>query len=1044
MEKFVKSLQYKILIILLIPAIGLIYFSSTSVYSNYVAYQRSRNLQKEVEYAQYALLLVQNLQKERGLSILALSDPKYRNSLKAARQKSDKLVNKFLDFLYRNDFDAGVRIKEIIAYLDKLHTLRKQIDQNKMELLAIMHQYSKAIERLIASTQILHNDYINEEFLRYALTFHNILELTEISGKQRALIAFLLSKTQEQKSLLPKIIELEIQYQALKKLLEKNMPYQVAILFKKKLPISLQNDFEGLKKSIINHHQFLKTSKQWWNIATRYIDTLFVIEYDVLKKIIHFQYMLKQKAFYTLLWSAVIWILAIISLVIFLQLFNDLLQKITLYYNIIKKDKSLYSIFSEFSENVLHIDNFQALVNLFAVFLDKTALFKFLYITNCKNDEIVAVEKVAISFINENLKELLADTIEDVRAKRQHKVLAIKHKELLAHDIKSIAIFPILLSQKCRLILVVASKNTISTRVIDVVMRMIDIFESSLQQLELQKRQKDLQEELALLSHTFEAHEAIVITDKNGDIVKVNKAFEEITGYKEQEVLGKNPSILKSGKHSVQFYEKMWRDIKEKGYWKGEIYNRKKDGTIYPEILSITAIRDKNGEIKNYISHFFDISDLKKIQEENERRATHDLLTEIFNRGKLLEELEIVRHTAKKEQFLNAFLFIDLDNFKYINDSYGHAVGDKVLIEVSQKLKSIKKERDIVARISGDEFALVLVDIGKDLQAASSRAAIVAQKLLDIYEKPVIINDIEIDIAFSIGIYIFPMDEKGPEDVITNADIAMYYSKKNGKRSFSFYDEKLDIESKQFLVMKREIEKGIKNGEFKIFYQPKVALQTGEVVGFEALIRWDSILYGFLYPDKFFSFIKGTRLVYDMTMYVVEHVLKDMERMHHYKDVEVAINISTEQFNNKRFMQELYNKLMDKKASSIILEIVEDALVKDTDYAIEQMRKLQDIGVKIAIDDFGTGYSSLSYLRDLPINEIKIDKSFILNLFENKNDVIVEKIVEIAKIFDYTVTAEGVENEKVLRFLQEQGCDYFQGFFYSRAVVLEKALEFLR
>lgn len=1043
MEKFVKNLQYKILVILLIPAIGLIYFSSTSVYSNYITYKNSKDLQKEVEYAQYALLLVQNLQKERGYSILALSDPKYKKNLIAVRLKSDKLIRKFLDFLYRNDFDNIPQLKEIIDYLDKLHTLRKEIDQNRVPFLEIMQKYSKAIEQLIASTQILHNEYINEEFLQYALTFHTILELAEISGKQRALIAFLLNRIQEQSLLLPKVIELEIQYQALKKLLNKNIPYQVAILFKKKISPTLLNEFEESKKNIINQQSSI-TLKQWWTLATSYVDALFFIEYEVLKKIIHFQYQLKEKAFYTLLWSVVIWILAIISLFLFLQLFNSLLQRVTLYYNIIKKDKWLYSIYSEFSENVLHVDNFQALVNLFAVFLDKTKLFKFLYIIDCNNDEILAVEKVAIAYINENLKQLLATAIEDVKVKKQYKVLGFKQQNALTHNIKNIAIFPILLNSECVLILIVASKNAISTRVIDVVMRMIDIFESSLQQLIFQKKQKELQEELALLSHTFEAHEAIVITDKNGDILKVNKAFEDITGYKEEEVLGKNPSILKSGKHSKEFYEKMWHDIKEKGYWKGEIYNRKKDGTIYPEILSITAIRDDKGEIKNYISHFFDISDLKKIQEENERRATHDILTEIFNRGKLLEELEIVRHTAKKEQFLNAFLFIDLDNFKYINDSYGHAIGDKVLIEVSQKLKSIKKERDIVARISGDEFAFVLVDIGKELQEASSRAAIMAQKLLDSYEKPVIIDDIEIDIAFSIGIYIFPMDEQSPEDVITNADIAMYHSKKNGKRSFSFYDEKLDIESKQFLVMKKEIEKGIKNNEFKIFYQPKVALQTGEVVGFEALIRWDSILYGFLYPDKFFSYIKGSRLVYDMTMYVIENVLDDLERMHYYKDVEVAVNISTEQFNNKHFMQELYNKLVDNRASSIVLEIVEDALIKDTEYAIEQMKNLQDIGVKIAIDDFGTGYSSLSYLRDLPVNEIKIDKGFILNLFENRNDVIVQKIIEIAKIFDYAVTAEGVENEKVLRFLQERGCDYFQGFYFSRAVVLEKALEFLR
>ena len=729
---------------------------------------------------------------------------------------------------------------------------------------------------------------------------------------------------------------------------------------------------------------------------------------------------------------------------IFLRLFNSFLEKISVYYSMMSKDRSLYSIFSEFSENVLHIKNFQTLVNLFAVYLDKTSLFNFLYITDCKGEEIFAVEKIAISYINDKLKELLKDTIQEVSQKRQYKILSVKCKELRLHKVKVLALFPIVVRKKCNFILVIATKQPLSMRVIDFIMRMIDIFEATLWQLDFQQKQQEMQENLALLSHTFDSHEAIVLTDKNGNIVKVNKAFEDITGYKEEEVIGKKPSILKSGKHPKEFYEKMWRDIKEKGHWKGEIYNRKKDGTIYPQILSITAIRNEEGEITNYVSHFFDISDLKKIQEENEKRAMYDLLTEIFNRGKLIEELELIQQTAKKEQFLNAFLFIDLDNFKYINDSYGHTIGDKVLIEVSQRLKRMKKEGDILARISGDEFAFVMVDVGKDLHTASSKAAIMAQKLLDIYDKPVVIDDIEIDISFSIGIYIFPMNEKTPEDIITNADIAMYHSKKSGKRSFSFYDEKLDIEFKQFLIMKKEIEKGLKNREFKVFYQPKIAVSTGEVIGFEALVRWESKAHGLLYPDKFFPYIRGTKLIYDMTLLIVDNVLRDLELMQHYKDIEISINISTEQFNNKRFMEELYNKFIDKKGSAIILEIVEDALIRDTEYATQQMKRFQEIGIRIAIDDFGTGYSSLGYLRELPVNEIKIDKGFILHLFENKNDVIVQKIIEIAKIFGYKVTAEGVESERVVQFLRNVGCDYFQGFYFSRAISLEGALKFLQ
>ncbi len=1026
----------------MIPATGLVYFATTSVYNNYLAYEKSKSFKKEIDYTYYALLLVQNLQKERGLSILALTQPQYRKSLQAIRAKNSKLIKRFLDFLLQNELKIP-HLKTVIEYINKLSALRKRIDKKKLKILGIMQSYSKIIQQLITTTQILGREFFNKEFLQYSLTFHTILELTEVSGKQRALIAYFIYSKRQRKEILPQIIKLEIQYKALETLLQRNMPYQIAILFKKRIPLNFKKEFEDFKEKIISK-KITPSKQKWWSIATRYIDTLFAIEYSVLRKIVSFQVKLQQKSLYTLLISALVWMLIFIFLVLFLRFFSNFLEKMALYYNMMRKDKALYSIFSEFSENILHIKNFQTIVNLFAVYLDKTSLFSFLYISDCKGEEIFAVEKIAVSYINEKLKGLLKNAIQEVSKKKQYKILSVQCKELRLHKVKTVALFPIIIGKECKFILVVASQRTLSIRVIDFIMRMIDIFETSLWQLEVQQKQQQMQENLALLSHTFDSHEAIVLTDKNGDIVKVNKAFEEITGYKEEEVLGKKPSILKSGKHPKEFYEKMWRDIKEKGHWKGEIYNRKKDGTIYPQILSITAIRNEEGEITNYVSHFFDISDLKKIQEENEKRAMYDLLTEVFNRGKLIEELELVRQTAQKEQFLNAFLFIDIDNFKYINDSYGHTIGDKVLIEVSQRLKKLKKEGDILARISGDEFAFVMVDVGKDLHSASSKAAVMAQKLLDIYDKPIIIDDIEIDISFSIGIYIFPMGESTPEDIITNADIAMYHSKKNGKRGFSFYDEKLDIESKQFLIMKKEIEKGLKNREFKVFYQPKIAVKTGEVKGFEALVRWESKVNGLLYPDKFFPYIRGTKLIYDMTLSIVENVLRDLELMQYYQDIEVSINISTEQFNNKRFMDELYNKFIDKKASAIILEIVEDALIRDVAYATEQMKKFQEIGIKIAIDDFGTGYSSLGYLRELPVNEIKIDKGFILHLFENKNDVIVQKIIEIAKIFGYRVTAEGVESERVLQFLRKIGCDYFQGFYFSRAVSLDRALEFLQ
>ncbi len=1045
MTKYIKNLRLQILAILLIPALGLFYFSSSYVYSNYKEYMRSLYLTKAVNLVAVTIELIKSLQKERGISIASLAKEKNHTSLLQQRKRSDQQIAKYFRFI------AGGRVpipnlKAIIEDLERLKLVRANIDAGKLTYLQILQNYSAIIKKLIDSTKILDKNYINENFFKMVLTFHNILQLSEINGQERALIAYLLQKKRKRSGeLFAKILSLEIQNRAFEELLHRNLTPALMIIYRRFIPLAFEEKFKGLKEEILQRKHFaIITKDAWWNIATKYVEALFRTDRAILKKIFQEQAILKTKTLRALIVSFVIWILAFLSLGLFLMLFERLMKRFRQYAYMLHRDKRLYSVYSEFSENVLHVDNLPTLLNLFAVFVDKTGLFAFTFLYDTKKGQVIIYEKIPLSTIKEKILPRLRESMESVQKSGKYRLLQPDFTIDIDSSIKQIAIFPIYLEKECAYQLIVGAKSILRMAVVDLILKMKEILESSLKQIVAKEHEKRLYRKLQLLSHTFEAHEAIVITDKNGDILNVNQAFEKITGYSKEEVLGKNPSILKSGKHSSEFYEKMWRDIKEKGYWKGEIYNKRKDGTIYPEILSITAIKDEKGQVINYISHFFDISDLKKIQEENEKRATHDLLTEVYNRAKLLEELERVQKSAKKAGYYNAFLFIDLDNFKFINDSYGHAMGDRVLIEVAKKIKSIKKDRDFVARISGDEFALVLVDIGTTAQEASTKAATVAQKLLDAYQKPVIIEDREIEIAFSIGIYIFPTDEKGVEEIITNADIAMYHSKKNGKRSFSFYDDKLDIESKQYLIMKKEIEKGLQKGEFEVYYQPKVSLGSGDIVGFEALVRWNSQVYGFLFPNKFFSYINGNRLQHDMTMYVIEKVLDDLPDFLQHKSLKIAINISTEQFNNQRFMQEIKQKLQQRHEESIILEILEDTFMRDMPQAVAHIEEFKEMGIDVAIDDFGTGYSSLSYLRDLPVNELKIDKSFIIHLFENRNDVIVQKIVEIAKIFGYCVTAEGVENAKAVDFLKKIGCDNFQGFYFSRAVAKEKALEMLR
>ena len=1047
MKNIVKDIKLKILFIFLIPAVGLVYFSSSYVYDNYKKYQASLFLDKSINYTHKAISLIDSLQKERGLSVACIDNKAFCIRLKKRRVQTSHIAQEYLDFISNNNLGYK-NIKKIVRYLSQLPILREKVDKKELSVVKILQNYSQIIHLLIDSTSILQQKYIDDHFFNLALSFEKILEVSEINGQERALIAFLLKNKKYDVHLIQKLLELEVELDGVQKILYKNIPYRVLILYKRYLPTKFEEQYLHLKKSIIFHKKLYILSKEkWWNLATSYIDALFTIENKILHTIIQEKERLKKTTLHSLLVSAFLWLASLGALLIFIRVFSKVLDEFVHYMEQLNIERKFYAVFSEFSENVLHIKTQETLLHSLTLFLQKTDFFTFIAIMDCESEEILICEGITLAYFQQKLSNEITSMIDTTIKDKTYKIIPMYSNKNGLEDVEAIGIFSINEEERCRYLLIVAIKKVqyFDLKVIDLLLKMVEVFESKLKFIQLQKKEEKLKEELRLLSYTFDAHEAIVLTDKNGDILRVNKAFEQITGYKEEEVKGKNPSILKSGKHSKEFYENMWRSLKEKGFWKGEIWNKRKDGTIYPEVLSITAIKDEQGHIKNFVSHFFDITDLKKVQEENERKATHDILTGLFNRAKLMEELALVRNIALQNRFYNAFLFIDLDNFKFINDSYGHAIGDKVLQDLSAKLLAMKKERDIVARMSGDEFAFVMVDIASSVQEASSKAAIFAQKLIDSYTNRVVIDGLEIEIGLSIGIFVFPYGEKSIEDILIYADMAMYHSKKSGKNSFSFYNEKLDIESKNYLLMKKELEKGLKNGEFFLEYQPKVDVATRKVIGFEALLRWNSSAYGLLYPDKFLPYTKGNKILYDLTNFVIDEVMVTLQEMLQYNDnITISINLSAEQFNNRIFMKMLEKKLDTPLSKYIIIEIVEDALIKNITFAIDAIQRLKKLGVCFAIDDFGTGYSSLNYLKKLPVYELKIDKNFVIDLFLDKNYEIVAKIIEIAKIFGFKVTAEGVENEESMQFLQEHRCDYMQGFYFSRSVNKKRAIEFLQ
>ena len=562
----------------------------------------------------------------------------------------------------------------------------------------------------------------------------------------------------------------------------------------------------------------------------------------------------------------------------------------------------------------------------------------------------------------------------------------------------------------------------------------------------LLKNETSYTEELRILAYTFDSHEAMTITDVQGTIIKVNKAFTTITGYEADEVIGKNPRVLKSMRHSEEFYQDMWRQLHTEGKWSDEIYNMRKNGEIYPERLSITAIKDKHNTTTHYIAQFLDISDLKKAQERAEHQADHDFLTGLANRKQLTQRLYEEFLKARRHDFLHAFLFIDLDNFKKVNDNYGHKVGDLLLQEVTLALKSMVREEDLIARMSGDEFAILILNTNKQEREAAKDIKEICNKILKIISEPFIIDMHKIEIGASIGIKLFPDGEKTAQDVIIHADTAMYQAKHQGKNQFVFFDKKIELELKQLTLLEEEIRNGFKNSEFELFYQPKVNTVSDTIYGAELLARWKHPSKGVLYPDSFIATATELHLINNFTLLALHSACSFIQKHGHLLEGTLAINISAQELLNPSFENDLISIVTSYKIAptKIELEITENELIENFDIALQKIQSLQKFGVQFSIDDFGTGYSSITYLKQMPVNTLKIDRSFLQNLNNTQDRELIQVIVNMAKIFNMNIVAEGIENKFDLDFIKQNEIQLYQGYYFSKAVEQEKFLDMLK
>lgn len=560
------------------------------------------------------------------------------------------------------------------------------------------------------------------------------------------------------------------------------------------------------------------------------------------------------------------------------------------------------------------------------------------------------------------------------------------------------------------------------------------------------ERTRDLlttNQELMLMQQVFDhSLEGITITDKKGKIIKVNPSFTAITGYDAKDVIGKNPRILKSDLHDRHFYKKMWESLSTTGLWANEIWNRHRDGKAYPEWLSISAIRDSNGEITHYVGLFHDISDMKRQEEFIRHQVFHDSLTGLPNRPLLINRIDkaIAHATRGRRKF--GLIYLDLDNFKNVNDSLGHAVGDMLLREAAERLRQIIRNVDTVARLGGDEFIVLIEDIDDE-----KPVTLLAVRILDSFNKPFIIQGNTLHVGTSIGIAMFPEDGDNTDILVRNADTAMYRAKEKGKDNFTMFTTSLNESVAKRLKLENDLRRAIEQVEFEVYYQPKMEIQSESISGMEGLVRWkrDGVMIS---PDDFIPLAEETGLIIELDKTVMDIAFREISEYNRsgLVSLKLALNCSTRALQMKTLPDIVSAALSkhDMKPEWFELEITETSLMKNFKESMSILLSLIEIGISISLDDFGTGYSSLAQLKNLPISSLKIDRSFIWDMENNRNDThITESIIAMSKKIGVEVIAEGVEKEVQLAILKKAGCDIAQGYYISRPLPFSDFKKFL-
>lgn len=552
--------------------------------------------------------------------------------------------------------------------------------------------------------------------------------------------------------------------------------------------------------------------------------------------------------------------------------------------------------------------------------------------------------------------------------------------------------------------------------------------------------------ELRIAATAFESRDGMMITDHQGIILRVNKAFYAITGYESKDVLGKTPKILNSGIHDKRFYQVMWNTISETGSWQGEIWNRRADGDIYPEWLSIAAVKNCEGVVTNYVSTLNDIS----VHKENEKRiktlSNFDPLTQLPNRALLLSRLQTCLSSRPEKKLWNALLYIDINDFKLFNDNCGQEKGDLLLCSIADKLTIFTRRQDTLARLNSDKFSMLMLDLAASSEPAANYVQQQVEEMLANIAQSHNLNGEEVFCTASIGICLFQQDSNSVDDLFLQAEQAMNHAKTSNERAYAFFDHAMQMLTAKRFSIRNDIREALRLEQFVLYYQSQ-ANQDNKIIGAEALIRWFHPERGMVPPSEFISIAEESDLIFPLGQWILHTACAQLVTWSQHEKTShltLSVNMSARQFNQPQFVENILDALASTGANpeKLILELTESMLVADQEDIIIKMSRLKSYGIRFSLDDFGTGYSSLSYLKKLPINELKIDQSFVKEALTDSNDAAIARmIIRLAQSMELTVIAEGVEFKEHRDWLFAQGCLHYQGYHFGRPVPPAEFLE---